>query len=269
MNLSNCRLASFLGFLALSNFVFINSAKAFSVTLNNPDFNTSTTGWQTVGDVTTIGSNVIRANGNFINPTSSSNQAIITNAFNSRVDDANSSGDSLNFNQSGTDPSDADTSTSTNGGNDVQTELGLPLSAFSIDRNPPQTDNPRTSKEGSAIYQDFTVTLDAGETGFDINFNWAYLTNDGTSTALGNGNQDFAFLSVYNTNETPGAIEVLADSSGAITAPSASNNFVQGNTTYYSEGNLYTYSVDGLTPGQPYNYQMALGVIDVDGSDRS
>ncbi|VEP12765.1 conserved exported hypothetical protein [Hyella patelloides LEGE 07179] len=264
---SSSRVASLVGCLALSNLTNVNSAEAFSVTLTNTDFETSTTGWQTVGDVTTIGSNAVQANGVNINPIApGSNQAIITNAYNSRTDDVNSSGGSLSFNQSGTDPLDADTSTTTNPGSDVQTELGLPLSAFSIERNPSQPGNPRTSKEGSAIYQDFTVNLDAGETGFEISFNWAYLTNDGTTSF---GNQDFAFLSVYDTASSSGAIEVLADSSGTITAANASNNFVQGDTTYYSDSNTYTYTVNGLESEQAYTYRIALGTIDVDGSDRS
>lgn len=264
---SNSCVASCLSFLAISNFIVVNPAQAFSFTLTNTDFETdSTSGWSTVGDVTTIGANEVSADGTSVDPAEGNFQAVITNTFDSRVDDVDNSDNALSFNQSGTDPLDADTSNSTNPGNDVQTQLGLPLSAFSIDRNPEISGFPRTSKEGSAIYQDFDVTLDPGESGFEITFNWAFLTNDGT-TAL--GNQDFAFLSVYDTNLTPGAIEVLADSSGSISEPTASNNFVQGNTTNYSTSNPYTFSVDGLTPGQTYNYRIALGVIDVDGSDRS
>ena len=265
---SNSRLASLFGFLAISNFVVINSAEAFSVTLTNRDFETgSTTGWSMAGDVDVIGSGIVSADGVNIDPIQGSFQAIITNAYNSQVDDVDNLDNPLSFNQSGTDPLDADTNDDTaDPGNDLQIELGLPTSAFSIDRNPVISGNPRTSKEGSAIYQDFTVTLGAGETGFDISFNFAFLTNDG-ATAF--GNQDFAFLSVYNTDLTPDDIEVLADSSGSISDPTGSNNFVQGDTTYYNTSNPYTFSVNGLTSEQMYNYRIALGVIDVDSSDRS
>lgn len=265
----NSRLASLFGLLAISNFVVVNSVEAFSVTLTNLDFETgSTSGWSTAGDVDVIGSNEVQANGSFINPVSpGSNQAIITNAYNSRVDDVDNLDNALSFNQSTIDPLDADTNDDTaDPGNELQTALGLPTSAFSIERNPVIAGNPRTSKEGSAIYQDFTVTLGAGETGFDISFNYAFLTNDGATVF---GNQDFAFLSVYDTTSTPGDIEILADSSGSISDPTASNNFVQGDTTYYSTSNPYTFSVNGLTPEQMYNYRIAVGVIDVDNSDRS
>jgi hypothetical protein len=262
---SGSRVASILGFLAISNIVLVNSADAFSATFSNGGFENSTTGWSTIGDVTTKGSI------DNISPISGSSQAIITNAHSSRTDDVNGSGNSLSFNQSGTNPVDADTITTNHTGNDLQTSFGLSTDALSIDRNPVVTGNPRTSKEGSGIYQDIPITISSddvtnGKNGFKISFNWAYLTNDGKSSLL--GNQDFAFLSVYNTSSSPGAINVLSDSLGTITAPSASNNFVHENTTYYSASNPYTYSVNSLAAGS-YTYRVGFGVVDVDGSDLS
>lgn len=262
---SNFRVASILGCLAISNILFVNSADAFGVTFSNGGFENSTAGWSTIGDVTT------NTGIDGVTPISPSHQAIITNAHSTRNDDVNSSGNSLSFNQSGINPVDADTITTNHTGNDLQTFFGLSTNALSIPRNPVVSGNPRTSKEGSGIYQDIAINISAtdvskNKNGFKISFNWAYLTNDGYSNLL--GNQDFAFLTVYNKNLTPGAINVLSDSSGNITAPTANNTFVDKNTTYYNASSRDTYSVTGLAAGN-YNYRVGFGVVDVDGTDRS
>lgn len=250
--------ATVLGLVAIGNLVLIDSAAAFSVTFANGGFEDpiagSQNGWSTFGDVTTN----TRIDG--INPTSGSNQAIITNANTTRNDDS-----SFNFNQSETDPVDADTIPTNNTGTDLQTSLGLQADALSIDRSD-GLPTPRTSKEGSGMYQDFTVNItqadiDNNNSGFKVSFDAAYLTNDGNSTDL--GNQDFAFSNIHKVGDFPGDVELLYDSDGAISLPSGSNNF-NDSESYLT----FTDTVNNLTAGE-YTYRASFGVADVDSYDRS
>ena len=270
-------IAGTLGLISLSNLIFINSANAFSVTFQNGSFENSivgdnpTAGWNTYGDVTTTGT----IDG--ISPTNLVNQAILTTGYIDgtydgvdRIDD-----NGLNFNQSGTNPVTADT----NPNADVlQESLGLGTNALSIDRSTPELNTlygPRTSKEGSAMYQQFNVTISDSDDSFTINFDWAYLTNDGT-TAF--GEQDFAFWSLglmngtdyttvfENTGNPDNEIIVLDSSGGNISSPTGSNDYVEG--VDYSTNGTYSYTVNGLTPGT-YTYRLGYGVVDVDGLDRT
>jgi hypothetical protein len=263
-------IASTLGLIAVSNLVLIDSAKAFSVTFQNNGFEDPIVGsqndWNTIGDVTTTGT----IDG--IVPTNAAKQAIITTGYlkgdyadpiGNRDDDSD-----FNFNQSGTNPVSADTNPDADA---LQTHFGFNTDAFSIDRVGGISGiGPRTSKEGSGMYQQFNVTLGSGETGFSVKFNWAYLTNDG-STTFG-GEQDFAFWSLgringttYTTalnNSNPNdEIDVLKSSSGSINAPIGNNNYGEG-FNYISK----IYSVSGLTAGT-YTYRVGFGVVDVDGLD--
>ena len=264
----------------VANLSWLNSARAFDITFSNSGFENSLTGWGTIGDVNTIGFDTVQAsNGDtgFVNPLGGSNQAIVTTGYRTvdRIDDVDGSNNTLGFNQSGTNPVDSDTITANNSGNDFQTQLGLNLYDLSIARVNGDTATPRTSKEASAIYQDLTFTVtqpevDAGTNGFKVNFNWAYLTNDGVSGDL--GNQDYSFISIYDvtsgTNSTAKNIELLGDSNQSLTASTADNNYSYGNTTYYDLSNPYSTSVTGLGAGT-YTYRVAFGVVDVDGYDRS
>ena len=273
-------IASTLGLISLSNLIFINSANAFSVTFQNGGFensivgNNPTGGWNTYGDVTTTGT----IDG--ISPTNLSNQAILTTGYidgtyNVNGEDVDRLDDSgFNFNQSGTNPVSADT----NPNADVlQESLGLGTNALSIDRSSTQLNTlygPRTSKEGSAMYQQFNVNIGPNDDSFTINFDWAYLTNDGT-TAF--GEQDFAFWSLGRINGTdyttvfentgnPGdEIIVLDSSGGTISSPTGSNDYVEG-VDYNTNG--YSYTVSGLAEGI-YTYRLGYGVVDVDGLDRT
>lgn len=274
-------IASTLGLISLSNLIFINSANAFSVTFQNGSFENSITGsnptggWNTYGDVTTTGA----IDG--ISPTNLVNQAILTTGYidgtyNVDGEDVDRSDDNgLIFNQSSTNPVSADT----NPNADVlQSSLGLETNALSIDRSTEQLNNlygPRTSKEGSGMYQQFNVNIGPNDDSFTINFDWAYLTNDGT-TAF--GEQDFAFWSLGLVNDTdyttvfentgnPGdEIIVLDSSDGAISSPTNSNDYVQG--VDYNTNGTYSYTVSGLTEGM-YTYRLGYGVVDVDGLDRT
>jgi hypothetical protein len=253
-----------LGLAAISNVLLINGANAFDITFSNGGFESGTSSWSTIGDVTT------NTGIDNVTPISGSNQAIITNAY--KIEGGRNDDSGLTFNQSGTNPVDADTIANNHTGQDLQTFLGLGINDLSIDRDPVVSGFPRTSKEGSGIYQDlsFTVTADdvtSGNNSFEISFNWAYLTNDGQA-GNGLGNQDYSFISIFNTENSPGEITVLGDSNQSITAPNASNDYNHPTTTYYTAGNTYTQTVTGLAAGD-YTYRVGFGVVDVDGYDRS
>ena len=269
-------IASTFGLVSVSNLILINSANAFSVTFQNGGFESSTgvvpNNWSTIGDVTTTGAI------DNISPTNAAKQAIITTGYRqgnyadpigNRNDDSG-----YNFNQSNINPVSADTNPNADL---LQEHFGFGTNAFSINRVGGISGiGARTSKEGSGMYQQFNVTLDSGETGFTVNFDWAYLTNDG-STSFG-GEQDFGFWSlgqVDGTNYTTAFsgtgnpdnyINVLKSSSGSITAPVANNDYA--NSFNYATNGRYSYTVSGLTAGT-YNYRVGFGVVDVDGLDRT
>ena len=285
-------ISSTLGLLTISNLVFIDSAGAFNVNFSNGGFESNLTNWSSTGDVTT--NTIIDG----IEPVSGTgtNQAIINTGYrnlNDRIDDRSGSGNYLNFNQSGTaDPIDADSLSENNPpSGDLQSFLNLNTSAFSIARS----DNLggfRLPKEGSGMYQDIVVDItqtdkNQGKNGFNLSFNWAYLSNDGYSPDF--GNQDFSFVSIAanpidtnsgithtDSNFADGIIELLGDSDQSIrdgdgninTYPNANNDFIHSDTTYYDPNNIYTESITGLEPGT-YSYRVGFGVVDVDNLDRT
>ena len=284
--------------VAVSNLIFANSAHAFTVNFDNGGFEQSIGGgtqnnWNTIGDVSNQGD--ININGtNTINPTRGTNQAVITTGYVPGVYDSIDRNDdnNLNFNRSGSQPVSADTNPIADL---LQEHFGFNADAFSIDRTGASIPNlgPRTSKEGSGMYQDFDVTLGAGETSFSIAFDWAFVSNDGTTSG---GDQDFAFWSlgeidssgnnystvfdgsedgiddVFDTNE----IAVLRSSSDAISSPSEPDSYVydydypgaNNPDSTNNDNERYTYTVDGLTPGT-YRYRVGFGVVDVDGLERT
>lgn len=282
-------IAGTLGLISVSNLIVVNSANAFSVTLQNGSFENSivgsnpTGGWNTYGDVTTTGTI------DSISPTNLVNQAILTTGYidgtyNVDGEDIDRRDDNgFNFNQTSQNAGEPDTnpvSADTNPNTDVlQESLGLGTNALSINRSTPQLNNlygPRTSKEGSGMYQQFNVTIAPNDDSFTVNFDWAYLTNDGTTTF---GEQDFAFWSlglvdgttgyttVFENTGNPGdEIIVLDSSGGTISSPTASNDYVEG--VDYSTNGTYSYTVNNLTPGT-YTYRLGYGVVDVDGLDRT
>lgn len=273
-----------LGLVTVSNLLFLNSAHGFGVTfVGSPDGNGSfespivggglQNGWNTIGDVTTTGTI------NSIAPTDPAsapfNQAIITTGYIQNNDSdplLNRNDDNgFTFNQSGTNPVNSDTDA-----HELQDHLNLSPEAFSIPRVGGTFPNPRTSKEASGMYQEFTVTLDSGETGFTVEFDWSYLTND-SSTTLG-GEQDFGFwnLGQYNsgtdtyttafdnidsTNPNQEIIVLKSSSDPIINAPTGDNDY--GNTYDYITNTRYSYNVDNLAPGS-YTYRVGFGVVDVD-----
>ena len=282
-------ISSTLGLLTISNIVFINPANAFNVNFSNGGFESNLNDWSPTGDVTT------NTGIDGVSPISGNNQAIINTGYrnlNDRIDDRDSSGGIyLDFNQSNTaDPIDADNLADNNPlSGDLQSFLGLNTDAFSIARSD-SLPGFRLPKEGSGMYQDIVVTItqtdvDQGKNGFNLDFNWAYLSNDGKSPDF--GNQDFSFVSIAanptggsidqsDSRFTDGIIELLGDSDGDIrdgngnidTYPSASNDFIHSDTGFYDTNNVYTESITGLAPGT-YSYRVGFGVVDVDNLDRT
>ena len=272
---------STVGLVTIGNFICIDAAHGFNVTFENGGFENTTDGlpdsWSTIGDVTT------NTDIDGVSPISGSNQAIITNAY--KIEGDRNDDNSFTFNQSGTNPVDADTISDNHTGDDLQTFLGLGINDLSIDRNPEVTGFPRTSKEGSGMYQDIEIAISTedvnnGTNSFQISFNWAYLTNDGQETTY-LGNQDFSFISLINnpnpsvnvnatdSNFVTANVTVLGDSNETtIVLPTANDDYVYSTTTFYDVNNVYTQSVTGLDAGT-YSYRVGFGVVDVDNVDRS
>lgn len=273
-------IATAFGLLSFSNLILTDSANAFSVTFDNGGFESnivnSQNSWNTIGDVT------ISPTIDGISPTNGSNQAIITTGYTpgSASGIARNDDNGLTFNKSGNDPVNADT----NLGAELQNHFGFSSNAFSIARSGGTFPGNRISKEGSGMFQDFSVTMGAGETSFSIDFDWAFLSNDGT-TASG-GDQDFAFWSFgqydsdtdtyitdFSGTGNPGdEIMVLQSSSSAsniegVTPPNTADDYLYEYD--YSTNGTETYTVSGLIPGQTYDYRLGYGMVDVDGLERT
>lgn len=260
--------------IAISNFMAVSPANAFSVTFENAGFEGTGTGgfdgWSTTGDTS------IQSTFQSISPTAGSYQALITNACpetagtlcqtstsgEARKDDF---GDAGTFNYSSNDQISADTGTP-----DLQNFFGLGANDLSIARENGSISGLRTAKEGSGIQQDITITItqadvDSGMNAFTLSFNYAFLSNDGTDSLF--GDQDFAFLSLYDTAGSPDDIIVLADSDQTLSDPTNSN-FVYQDTEYHTVNNQFSYTVSGLA-ADTYTYSLGFGVVDVDNIDRS
>ncbi len=250
---------SLVSILGLANLVASNPANAFTVDFQNTDFENNYTGWNTTGDASIQG--IFQG----IDPIGGNNQALITtscpntafaagecfdaqNPANPRFDDPDVS-NNRTFNFSGLDQTDAN---GNNAPNNLQTFLGLDANVLNIDRTGGTISGTRTPKEGSAITQ--TITADES---FTLSFDWNYLSNDGTHPIF--GNQDFSFLTLYPEGSAPNTrtIEILGDSTGAITPIDADQ------TDFQNAGGYFRYNSDVLEPG---TYVVGLGVVDVDGT---
>ena len=265
----------------LLSIIPMSSVEAFSVTFENGTFDNTgdISGWTQHGDANAVG-NInygTGASSGIISPVSGINQAIITTGhLEGLFNGVDRKDDGFIFNQSGTNPLDSDTNINSG---DLQTELGFGANAFSIPRvGGIGIPGPRISKEGSALTQEFDVTLD-GEDSFTINFDWAYATNDGLDPI--NGESDFAFWSlglddgaggyttVFDAVDSPDSptneIIVLDSSGGNVVEGTADNVYGQG--VDYSQ---VSYEVDttGFAPGT-YTYQIGFGVVDVDGLEKT
>ena len=264
--------ASISGLVGVSSLIPLNSAYAYSVNFNNGGFEdpinfNDSSGWEGAGDTSSLGTY------STVSPFDN-NQGVISTACpgtsfpngecqNNRNDDTTTT--LGQFNNSGNDQ----ISASIESVNNLQSILGLDNNSLSIPReiggvrfdgtngNPLIT---RTPKEGSAIYQDITITNDGSSiNNFTLNFNWDFLTNDGADFL---GDQDFAFVSITNDSGFE-EIFILEDSTGNIpTVASDATDFANLTSPYAA----YISDELALTPG---NYRVGFGVVDVDGVDRS
>jgi hypothetical protein len=253
------------GSLVVTTALFADSAAAFSVTFTNGGFENNYTNWSQTGDTS------IQNTFQGITPVQGSNHALITTGHNTRLDDSDTNASTFNY--SGTDPV---TATTDSNADELQGFLGLSTNSLSILRQNSADDTAfRTPKEGSGIYQDFTVTIDSadvasGKNKIKLSFNWAYLTNDATDSIF--GDQDFGFVTFYDITSdlNTRSIDVLDDSAGNISYPfnSGLNTFQGTNTTNYTAGNQYSYA-SAFLPAGTYFYRVGFGVVDVDGIDRT
>ncbi len=253
-------------FLSLGNLIAANSANAYSVTFGgNGDFESTNTSLNGTNGWNGFGSTDINGTYSGVSP-SNTKQGIITTACpnsnstfcqNSRNDDPGTT--TGTFNLLGKDQLSASPEVA-----NLQTQLGLSPNAFSIPRKIGSVTydgtggNPalyRTPKEGSAIFQNITVSTTGGATDTRITFNYDFLTNDGAGSL---GNKDFGFVSISGNGFEQ--VIPLEDSMGTI--PTASGTNYATNTNPYQSRSLQR----TLAPG---TYKVGFGVVDVDGSGYS
>lgn len=270
-------LLSVASIVGVSSLIPFTSAHAYSVNFNNGDFESPVNfndrlGWEGVGDTSRLGTYSTVA-------PFDTNQGVITTACPGTSFPTGECRDNRNddttttlgqFNNSGNDQ----ISASVEAAGNLQSLLGLSSNSLSIPReidgvvfdgtngNPLIT---RTPKEGSALYQDITITDDGSSiNNFTLNFNWDFLTNDG---AVNNdpfsfvGDQDFAFVSI--TGNGVEELYLLEDSTGNIPTVASNATDFATNTAPYAP---YLSEELALTPG---TYRVGFGVLDVDGTDRS
>ena len=265
----------------------INPATAFSVLsfenggFEDPvDFITGSGGWKGTGDTFIDIDTDINSDFTQIDPVGGiGSQALITTGRNTVQDDPNTPASTFNY--SNTDPVTATDVAGTTNDYELQGFLGLSDDALDINRaNSLDDTDTRLAKEGSAIYQDFTVDFNAtdiadGKNSFRLSFNFGYLTNDGNDSIL--GDQDFAFLTVYQINAIGGnpvgtpSITVLDDSNNTVTIPmgSGETDFQEVNTALYNASSSYIVDFGSVPAAGTYNYRVGFGVVDVDGLDRT
>ncbi|VEP17956.1 conserved hypothetical protein [Hyella patelloides LEGE 07179] len=263
-------IAIFASLFSLGNLITLDSANAYSITpVINGDFQSYTSldgsaGWTGTGS-TNIGGTYSGVDFN------GTNQGIITTAcpnggtntlcLNNRDDDPASTTTGT-FNLRTQDQISASPEIAT-----LQTQLGLSANDFSIRREidgTPLSDtegNPlyRLPKEGSAIFQDITITNDNNRN-TQITFNWDFLTNDGAGSL---GDKDFGFISIANPSDPtfePIVIK-LEDSTGSIIGPNGDD--YGSLTDTYNDGFSDDFDLASGT------YRVGFGVIDVDGVGNS
>lgn len=257
------RTLSLVTMASLISLASADSASAINLFLNGGFESDLDTGWERLGDTTT------RQTFQGINPPADSSQGLLTtacpseafssgecfdsqNTNNFRQDDPAGGNNNRTFNVSGRDQGDA------NGNNfgqstNLQTFLGLEANSLNVPRTGDKIGGTRTPKEGSAIKQTIEV-----EEGSIINFDWNYLTNDGTHPVL--GNQDYSFVTIYKEDSNPSdrSIQILGDSTGDIVTPIDATQ-----TDFATVDGYRVYSSEALEAG---TYVVAAGVVDVDGT---
>ena len=270
------RFTAFIGLIGTVNILCSNSVRAYSLTFDNGDFETSTdtlnnnTGWEGLGSAD------IRGIYSGISPYDTS-QGVVTTGCPSTIQTGECT-DSDNDGQPRNDdpPTAAGTynllgqdllSASPQATGNLQNSLGLSDNALSIQREINGTllfetnGDPmyKLPKEGSAIYQDITVTDDGSSVNdFVLSFDWDFATNDGSGDL---GGKDFGFFSISGSGVEE--VFVLEESTGNI-AP-----LDPGDTNFETNTNTYdNYTSDPLTLA-PGTYRVGFGVVDADGVSHS
>ena len=276
-----------ISFLGLSILFAANSAQAFSVDYRN-DFETGGfSDWNTSGD-TSIQPALTGTYNSAAQSyhAGSGNQAVITTACSSTAYTPTTSGyddtecfdtqdqtqprnddpaaNAGTFNYSGNDQTDANAENSANTFpanqiTNLQEFLGLDANALDIPLQDGNTNigGNRTPKEGSAIKLNDTISSSVP---FTISFDWMYLTNDGQDPFL--GDSDYGFVLIYDESSTTSSREpiVLADSDNP-TIPTITNA-----DDAYALITSGSYTSSLLPAG---NYTVGLGVVDIEGVNRS
>ena len=271
------RFTTFIGLIGTVNIFYINPVRAYSLTFENGDLETTSdtlnndTGWEGLGSAD------IRGTYSGVSPFDS-RQGVVTTGCPGTIQTGGECSDSDNDGQPRNDdfPTDAGTynlqgqdlfSASPEATENLQNSLGLSDNALSIQREIDGTPLFETNgdpmyklpKEGSAIYQDITVTDDGSSVNdFILSFDWDFATNDGSGDL---GGKDFGFFSISGIGVEE--VFVLEESTGNIaTLDSGDTNFATNPNTYDN----YTSEALSLEPG---TYRVGFGVVDVDGVNRS
>ena len=266
------RFTTFIGLIGTVNIFCSNPVRAYSLTFDNGDFETTGdaldngTGWEGFGSAD------IRGTYSSVSPFDT-RQGVVTTGCPSTIQTGecfDSDGDGQPRNDDF--PTDAGTynlqgqdlfSASPEATGNLQTSLGLSNNALSFQREingTPLFDTNgdplyKLPKEGSAIYQDITITDDGSSVNdFVLSFDWDFATNDGSGDL---GGKDFGFFSISGNGFEE--VFVLEESTGDIaTINSGDTDFAYNDSSYSS----YTTDPLALSAG---TYRVGFGVVDADG----
>ena len=268
----------FIGFASLSSLLLATPAYSFNVTLENADFENDFDSWTTVGDTSiqqNFGGQLQYENKQVLINTGCPNTATgrcfdQQNSSSPRNDDIglsfsgteSSGGGYFNFSGNSQINADGQGYTGNFSSNLLQDFLGVRQNALHIPRENGTLANgtsTRTPKEGSAIRQTITVDND-----FTLSFNWSFLSNDSNDSLY--GDRDYGFVTIYNQNSDVSTrnVQVLADSSSALT--NSNTSFTLGTSTGGNGKADYETYTTSLAAG---TYIVGLGVVDVDGDERT
>ena len=276
------KIPSIIGLLGVISLLSISPAQAANITFDNTDFESDFTGWTTVGDtsIQELFEGLLQyENKQALIGTGCPNTAIgrCGDSGAARNDDLDllpdnfagtesSGGGYFNFSGNSQVDADGDPYTGSFSTNLLQDFLGLGQSSLHIPRENATLSGTRTPKEGSAIRQ--TITVD---TPFTVSFNWSFLTNDesdvGNADGVDFGDRDYSFVSLYDTNSSIESrnVEILADTGD--TTLSSNTSFTSGtHTGGNGTGDYNSYTSAHLPAG---TYVVGLGVVDVDGDERT
>ena len=269
------RFTTFIGLIGTVNIFCSNPVRAYSLTFDNGDLETSDslnngTGWEGLGSADIRGT--YGGVAPFPDSVDNTRQGVVTTGCSSTIQTGectDSDGDGQPRNDdSPTSPGTYNLgqdlfSASPEATGNLQTSLGLSNNALTFQREINGTPLFETNgdpmyklpKEGSAIYQDITITDDGSSINdFVLSFDWDFTTNDGSGDL---GGKDFGFFSISGNGVEE--VFVLEESTGDLaTLNSGDTDFAYNNNDYTS------YTTDPLSLGVG-TYRVGFGVVDADG----